>query len=178
VGLFTWGALSDKRADLSFKIVRGSRQRSHIYRGQNRCYMSSIFSILHVGQNHWFFFVCFFLEKALYKGPNGFHPLVTYGRKQIRFPKRRVFYFLEYRTMEKVHKPSNSDCYTPPTELFRIYVHMSAFYICQGPLSLRTPAIYSFACNSSIYVRTVYEYTRPDMAHHALIHVAHVTTAT
>jgi hypothetical protein len=27
----------------------------------------------------------------------------------IQFPKRRAFWFLEYRTMEKVLKPSNSD---------------------------------------------------------------------
>jgi hypothetical protein len=33
----------------------------------------------------------------------------TGGRKQIQFPKRRVFCFLDYRTMEKVQKPSNSD---------------------------------------------------------------------
>jgi hypothetical protein len=31
----------------------------------------------------------------------------TWGRKQIQFPKRRVFYFLKYWTMEKVQKPSN-----------------------------------------------------------------------
>jgi hypothetical protein len=30
-------------------------------------------------------------------------------RPQIQFPKRRVFLFLEYRTMEKAQKPSNSD---------------------------------------------------------------------
>jgi hypothetical protein len=28
---------------------------------------------------------------------------------------------LEYRTMEKVQKPSNSECYTPSSEPFRIY---------------------------------------------------------
>jgi hypothetical protein len=44
-----------------------------------------------------------------------------WGRKQIQFPKRHVFYSLEYRTMEKVQKPSNSMCYTPLSEPFRIY---------------------------------------------------------
>jgi hypothetical protein len=34
----------------------------------------------------------------------------------------RVFYSLEYRTMEKVQKPSNSVCYTPSSEPFRIYL--------------------------------------------------------
>jgi hypothetical protein len=32
-----------------------------------------------------------------------------------------VFYFLECRTMDKVQMPSNSECYTPLSELFRIY---------------------------------------------------------
>jgi hypothetical protein len=30
------------------------------------------------------------------------------------------FYFVEHRTMEKVQKPSNSVCYTPSSEPFRI----------------------------------------------------------
>jgi hypothetical protein len=29
------------------------------------------------------------------------------SRDIFQFPKRHVFYFLEYRTMEKVQKPSN-----------------------------------------------------------------------
>jgi hypothetical protein len=29
--------------------------------------------------------------------------------KRIQFPKRCVFYFLEYRMMDKVQKPSNSE---------------------------------------------------------------------
>jgi hypothetical protein len=32
----------------------------------------------------------------------------------------RVFQFLEYQTMDKVQKPSNPECYTPPPEPFRI----------------------------------------------------------
>jgi hypothetical protein len=31
-------------------------------------------------------------------------PPFTWGRKQIKFPKRRVFSFLEDRTMDKVQK--------------------------------------------------------------------------
>jgi hypothetical protein len=38
-----------------------------------------------------------------------FPPPFSWGRKQIQFPKRCVFYFLEYRTMDKVQKPSNSE---------------------------------------------------------------------
>jgi hypothetical protein len=34
-GLLMWGALSDERTRLSFRIAAGPRQRSHIYRGQN-----------------------------------------------------------------------------------------------------------------------------------------------
>jgi hypothetical protein len=48
-------------------------------------------------------------------------PPFTRERKQIQFPKRRVFHSLEYRTMEKVQKPDNSVCYTASSEPFRIY---------------------------------------------------------
>jgi hypothetical protein len=47
-----------------------------------------------------------------------------WGRKQFQFPKRRVFYFIENRTIEKAQKPSNSVCYTPSSEPFRIYIFM------------------------------------------------------
>jgi hypothetical protein len=40
--------------------------------------------------------------------------------KEIHFPKHRVFYSLEYRTMEKVPTPSNSERYTPLSEPFGI----------------------------------------------------------
>jgi hypothetical protein len=48
------------------------------------------------------------LKLAVSKGPNwvGVFSLFTRGRKQIQFPKRRGFYSLEYRTMEKVQKPA------------------------------------------------------------------------
>jgi hypothetical protein len=38
-------------------------------------------------------------------------PLFTRGWKQTQFPKRCVFQFLEFRTMDKVQNPSNSECY-------------------------------------------------------------------
>jgi hypothetical protein len=45
--------------------------------------------------------------------------------EQIQFPKRRVFYLLENRTMEKVQKLSNSECFAPSSEPFRIYLDVS-----------------------------------------------------
>jgi hypothetical protein len=44
------------------------------------------------------------LRLGLSEGPNwiGVLPPLTWGRKQIPFPKRRVFYFLEHRTTETV----------------------------------------------------------------------------
>jgi hypothetical protein len=57
------------------------------------------------------------------------------GRKQIQLPKRRAFPPPEYRTMEKVQKPSNSMCYTESSEPFRIYFNLllpfQSNYICQ-----------------------------------------------
>jgi hypothetical protein len=66
--------------------------------------------------------ICF---RPQVKGPNWvgvYSPTFTWGRKQIQFPKHRVFYSLEYQTMEKVQKPSNSVFYTPLSEQFRIYM--------------------------------------------------------
>jgi hypothetical protein len=51
-GMSMWGALYDERTSLSFAIVSGPRQHSHIYRGHTRQYMSSIFTILHVAILH------------------------------------------------------------------------------------------------------------------------------
>jgi hypothetical protein len=39
----------------------------------------------------------------------------------MQFPKRRIFYFLEHRTMGKDQNPSNVVCYTSSSEPFRIY---------------------------------------------------------
>jgi hypothetical protein len=47
---------------------------------------------------------------------------LTWGWKHIQFPKRCVFYLVEYRTMGKVQKPSNSEWYTPSSEPFRMYL--------------------------------------------------------
>jgi hypothetical protein len=62
------------------------------------------------------------LRLALSKGPNSVGvSLLTWGREQIQFPKCCVFWFLEYRVMDKVQKLSNSKYYTPFSGLFRIY---------------------------------------------------------
>jgi hypothetical protein len=50
---------------------------------------------------------------------------LTWGQKQIQFPKCHVFDFLEYQTMRKVQKPSNSVCYTSSSEPFRIKLFWS-----------------------------------------------------
>jgi hypothetical protein len=42
---------------------------------------------------------------------------------------RRVFCFLDYRTMEKVQNPSNSVCYTLSSEPFRIYLDIIKVYL-------------------------------------------------
>jgi hypothetical protein len=34
----------------------------------------------------------------------------TWRRKQIQFPKRCIFFYSEFRTKDKVQKPSNSQC--------------------------------------------------------------------
>jgi hypothetical protein len=44
----------------------------------------------------------------------------TGGHKQIKFPKRHVFQYLEFRTMDKVLRPSNFGCYTPSSKPFRL----------------------------------------------------------
>jgi hypothetical protein len=47
----------------------------------------------------------------------------------MQFPKRRVFYFLDYGMMEKVHKPSNYMCYTPwILDLLTSAIANSTFY--------------------------------------------------
>jgi hypothetical protein len=57
----------------------------------------------------WFWRRVQWLWLALSKGPNwvGVFPL-TWGQKQIQFPKHRIFCFLKYPTVEEVQKPSNS----------------------------------------------------------------------
>jgi hypothetical protein len=66
----------------------------------------------------------------------------TLGRKQMQFPKRRVFYSLEYRTMNKVENPSNSVCYTLSSEPFRIYLPYASLRLSVGHLP--SPSFISF----------------------------------
>jgi hypothetical protein len=47
--------------------------------------------------------------------PTLFRPL---ERANLQFPKRCVFYFLEYQKVDRVQKPCNSECYTPSSEPF------------------------------------------------------------
>jgi hypothetical protein len=77
-------------------------------------------------QDYWVFELCPVIEVSSLNGPNrvGVFPL-TWGRKQTQIPKPCVLlWFLEYRTMDKVQKPSNPECYTPSSEPFRIYVQV------------------------------------------------------
>jgi hypothetical protein len=48
---------------------------------------------------------------------------LTWGRKQIQFPKCCVFSFVfrKIRTMDKARKPNISVCYTPSSEPYSIY---------------------------------------------------------
>jgi hypothetical protein len=68
---------------------------------------------------------------ALSKGPNRVGVPLTWGRKQIQFPKRRVFIFkfFRIRTMDEVRKPFNSMCYTPSSEPYKTYLlHVSFLF--------------------------------------------------
>jgi hypothetical protein len=69
------------------------------------------------------------LRLAVSNGPirEGISPF-TWGQKQIQLPKRCILQFFEYRTMGKVQKPSNSECYTPSSEPFKIYFFPIVFY--------------------------------------------------
>jgi hypothetical protein len=50
-----------------------------------------------------------------------FHPQV---RGETPVPETSCFYFLEYWAVDKVQRLSNSECYTPSSEPFRIYHHL------------------------------------------------------
>jgi hypothetical protein len=65
------------------------------------------------------------LRSARSKGPIwvGVSPPFTWRRKKNQLPKRRNFIFLYYiRAMDKVQKTIGSQCYTPSSEAFRIYL--------------------------------------------------------
>jgi hypothetical protein len=59
------------------------------------------------------------LRLAFSKGPDtvGVSPFM-WGWKQIQFPKHCVLWVFEYRTMDKVQKRSNSECYTPSSRIY------------------------------------------------------------
>jgi hypothetical protein len=46
----------------------------------------------------------------------------TYKLRNYWVSETLFFWFLEYRMRDRVQKPSNSECYTPPSEPFRIYL--------------------------------------------------------
>jgi hypothetical protein len=53
---------------------------------------------------------------------------LTWGRKQIQFPKHCVLLrLLESLTMDEVQKPNNPKCYTPSSEPLRIYLQKKIF---------------------------------------------------
>jgi hypothetical protein len=51
-------------------------------------------------------------------------PPFAWGQEQIQFPKRCASYYLEFRTMDKVQKPNDSEYWTVLTssESFRFYM--------------------------------------------------------
>jgi hypothetical protein len=102
----------------TFSIVRYSRKHKHdvseigsvsVLRWKGEKTPTQLGPLERANLNHWI------------KGPNSvgvFFPF-TWGRKH-PLSETSCFYSLEYRTMEKVQKPSNSVCYRPPSEPFRI----------------------------------------------------------
>jgi hypothetical protein len=86
-------------------------------------------------------------------------PSFTLGRKQIQFPKYCVFLYFEFRTMDKAHNPSDSECYTPSSEPFRLYntavqehPDTSQSEIC---LNLRTHPLICHACHYLPHAQTL-----------------------
>jgi hypothetical protein len=52
--------------------------------------------------------------------------------------------YLEFRTMVKIHKPSDSECYTPWAELFAFYQYVSSLVLISH--LLKGDPVYSHAC--------------------------------
>jgi hypothetical protein len=111
--------------------VRDEKHMAHcrIYDGCLHAFAS--FQFWHcLGQRLWKYFWCrkkltlqslhhlFFL-----RDPTEYETLspLTRGRKQVHFSKHCVFRNLEFRTMDKIHNPSDSESYTPWSEPFRFY---------------------------------------------------------
>jgi hypothetical protein len=63
---------------------------------------------------------------------------VTRFMDNVRHPEFEIsgkLSYLEFRTMDKVHKPSDSECYTPSSEPFRFYFYDFWFSVlCGFPL--------------------------------------------
>jgi hypothetical protein len=85
-------------------------------------------------------FLDFVIEVGLPKGPNRLGVPLTSPKDGNR-PGFRccVFWFLEYQLMDRVQKPSNSECYTPSSEPFIILLPCLPIYfvtllVCQGQL--------------------------------------------
>jgi hypothetical protein len=113
----------------------------HLMMTHNYCFFFLLFSILRYSRNYktrrfgnW---ACF-RPQVRRKTPTQLGPveranlniwtqLSRCSRPRLRMQKisSRVLYFLEYRTMEKIQKPSNSEFYTPSYEPFRIYLMMT-----------------------------------------------------
>jgi hypothetical protein len=62
------------------------------------------------------------LRLAIFEGPKkeGVSQL-TWGRKEIQFPKLCILHFLEYWMINKAQNPINYEHSTPSAEPFRIY---------------------------------------------------------
>jgi hypothetical protein len=59
------------------------------------------------------------------------------------------FYSQEHRTMEKVQNPSNSVCYTPSSELYKIYVWTFNINVMLGILGVRMRGGWNWFGNES-----------------------------
>jgi hypothetical protein len=77
--------------------------------------------------------------------------------KRFSFPNSFFSSFLEYRTMNRVEKPSNSECYTSSSEPFRIYEEervlefISIGHIIHGEEEMKTSNTFN-GCWSNILV--------------------------
>jgi hypothetical protein len=81
--------------------------------------------------------------------------------------------YLEYRMMDKVHKLSDSECYTPSSEPFRFYIlhlHFLTHFIgdkciylyCQTGTQLQEIHVECYACGYNYYINKcilIYELT-------------------
>jgi hypothetical protein len=87
-----------------------------------------IFCYEHNQQNQVYEHQCKEMEKKLWRHVVSTTSAICGVKPEHSRLKRRVFYSLEYRMMEKVQKPSNFVCYTPSSEPCRIYLLLSVLY--------------------------------------------------